>query len=87
MDGMAWFEWSVANPTMAAVAAGGSALLLLAIGIGVRLAFGALGRRLLVGLGVKKKIERENPWATRDDRAAYGLRPAKGSKLMFWRRA
>lgn len=84
---MEWFEWSVNNPTMAAVAAGGSALFLVGFLVAVRLIFAAFGRRVLVGMGLRKKMERQNPWATVEDRAAYGLRPVKRSRLAFWRRA
>ena len=87
MDWMAWFNWSVENPTAAAPAAGGAALAVLLIIIMVRLAFAALGRRLLVGLGLKKKVARENPWATIEDRAGYKLRPAPRPWWAFWRRA
>lgn len=87
MTGMYWLDWMTNNPEWAIAYAAGGALALILFIVMVRLAFAALGRRLLVGLGLRKKIERENPWATIEDRTAYGLRPARRSRLMFWRRA
>jgi hypothetical protein len=84
---MEWLDWMTANPVTAISAAAGGAVALLIFIVLVRLSFAALGRRLLVGLGLRKKIERENPWATLDDRAAYGLRPARRPWWAIWRRA
>ena len=41
----------------------------------LRLAFAALGRRTMVGLGLRKKVERESHWATPAERVSYGVRP------------
>lgn len=84
---MEWIDWMTANPETAIGAAVGGAVTLLLLIVLARLAFAALGRRLLVGLGLRKKVERENPWATIEDRTAYGLRPARRSRWAFWRRA
>jgi hypothetical protein len=73
---MEWLDWMTDNPTTAIGAAAGVAVALIVFIVVARLAFAALGRRVLVGLGLRKRIERENPWATLEDRAAYGLRPA-----------
>jgi hypothetical protein len=75
IDGTAWFNWAVDNPTAAALLAGGAALGLVLFIILVRLSFAALGRRILVGLGLRKKVARESHWATAQDLAEYGLRP------------
>ena len=75
MDGMGWFNWMVENPTAASIAALSAAAVVLLIIILLRLAFAALGRRVLVGLGVRKKVEQESHWATAKDRAEYGMRP------------
>lgn len=84
---MEWLGWMTDNPVTAGSAAAGGAVALLILIVLVRLAFAAVGRRLLVGLGLRKKIERENPWATIEDRTAYGLRPARRSWWAVWRRA
>ena len=76
MDWNAWFTWSVEHPTAAAIAAGSAALGVVVVIVLIRLAFAALGRRLLVGMGLRKKVEKENPWASLDDRVTYKLRPA-----------
>jgi hypothetical protein len=87
MDWNAWFTWSVEHPTAAAVAAGSAALGVVLVIVLIRLAFAALGRRLLVGMGLRKKVERENPWASLDDRVTFKLRPARRPWWAIWRKA
>jgi hypothetical protein len=84
---MEWIDWMTENPTLAiSLAAGGAVALLLFIVL-VRWSFAAAGRRLMVGPGLRKKIARENPWASLEDRVAYKLRPEPRSWWAFWRRA
>lgn len=87
MNGVEWLNWMTENPVDAGVIAVVSALGFLSLIILARLAVSALGRRLLVGLGLRKKIERENPWATAHDRASYKLRPEPRSRWSFRGRA
>jgi hypothetical protein len=75
MNWEAWFQWTVDHPIAAATSAGAVALGVLLLIVVLRLLVAALGRRVLVGMGVRKKVERENPWATAQDRTAYGMRP------------
>lgn len=84
---MEWIDWMTNNPEQAASAAVGGSIALLVFIVLARLAFAALGRRLLVGMGLRRKTERENPWATIDDRTAYGLRPARRRWWAVWGRA
>lgn len=84
---MEWIDWMTVNPVEAGSLAGGAAVALLVLIVLARLAFAAIGRRLMVGLGLRKKVERENPWATIEDRAAYKLRPEPRPWWAFWRRA
>lgn len=86
MNGMDWLNWMVEKPVEAVVLAAVSALMVLALIVLIRLGLSALGRRLLVGMGLRKKIDRENPWATSHDRASYKLRPQPRSWWSLRRR-
>jgi hypothetical protein len=79
-------DWMTNNPVQAISLAAGAAVSLIVFIVVVRLSFAALGRRLLVGLGLRKKIERENPWASMQDRVSYNLRPAPRPWWAVWRR-
>jgi hypothetical protein len=72
---MEWIDWMTAKPVEAISLAAGAAVALLLFIVLVRLGFAAMNRRLLVGLGLRKKIERETHWATAKDRTDYGVRP------------
>jgi hypothetical protein len=87
MTGSYWLDWMTNNPAWAIAYAAGGAVTLLLIIVLLRLAFAALGRRLLVGMGLRKKVERENPWATLDDRVTYKLRPMRRRWWQVGRRA
>lgn len=84
---MEWFDWATENPETATVYACLVALGAVLAIVLVRLAFAALLRRLLVGLGLRKRLERESPWASVDDRVSYKLRPAPRRWWSFGRKA
>jgi hypothetical protein len=84
---MEWIDWMTANPGMAVGMAVGGAVALLIVVVAMRLSFAWLGRRILVGLRLRKKVERESPWATLDDRVAFGVRPAPRPWWAVWRKA
>jgi hypothetical protein len=82
-----WLGWMTDNPTSAAIAASGAAIGLVTGIVATRLIFAAIGRRVLVGLRLRKKVARESPWSTLDERVAYGLRPARRRRWAIRRRA
>lgn len=84
---MEWLDWMTENPVEAGAAALGVAAVGLSLVVLVRLAFAAIMRRLLVGMGLRKRLERESPWASVDDRVTYKLRPAPRRWWQFRGRA
>lgn len=81
-----WIDWINDNPVQSIGGAAAVALSLLAIIIGVRLAFAALLRRIFVGLRLKKKMEKDNPWMDSNGLAENKLRPMP-RKGLFGRRS
>lgn len=84
---MEWLDWMTEKPVEAGAAALGMAIVGLALVVLVRLAFATIMRRLLVGMGLRKRLERESPWASVDDRVTYKLRPAPRRWWQFRGRA
>ncbi|MGF7213198.1 hypothetical protein GGE65_007834 [Skermanella aerolata] len=83
---MTWLDWMTANPAQAIALGTGAALVLLIVIVLARLSFAAIGRRILIGLRLRKRVERDQPWATVDEQVSYGLRPLPRRWWSFRRR-